>query len=101
MIGDTIFDIEMARNARLPASASPGLSPVDQKLAGAREIVASYEDLIPAIDRILSPEPARADNEFFPDDRPRTGTANIKDSLRPRCDGSGEVAARWMTASPC
>ena len=58
MIGDTIFDIEMARNAEVAGiGVAWGYHPVDQlKLAGAHEIVASYEDLIPAIDRILSPE---------------------------------------------
>jgi phosphoglycolate phosphatase len=58
MIGDTTFDIEMAKNADVAGiGVAWGYHPVDQlKLAGAHEIVATYGDLIPAIDRLLSPE---------------------------------------------
>ena len=59
MIGDTTFDIEMAKNAEVAGiGVAWGYHPVDQlKLAGAHEIIATYDDLIPAIDRLLSPEP--------------------------------------------
>lgn len=58
MIGDTTFDIEMAKNAEVASiGVTWGYHPVDHlQLAGAHAIVAAYEDLIPAIDRILSPE---------------------------------------------
>ena len=59
MIGDTTFDIEMAKNAEVAGiGVAWGYHPIDQlKLAGAHEIIATYDDLIPAIDRLLSPEP--------------------------------------------
>ena len=58
MIGDTVFDIEMAKNAEVAGvGVTWGYHPVDQlKLAGAHEIVTGYADLLPAIDRLLAPE---------------------------------------------
>ncbi len=58
MIGDTTFDIEMAKNADVAGiGVAWGYHPVDQlKLAGAHAIVPDYDQLIPAIDRLLSPE---------------------------------------------
>ena len=58
MIGDTTFDIEMAKNAEVAGiGVAWGYHPVDQlKLAGAHAIVTDYDELIPAIDRLLSPE---------------------------------------------
>ena len=58
MIGDTSFDMEMARNADVASiGVAWGYHPVDAlKVAGAHEIVGSYGDLIPVIDRLLSPE---------------------------------------------
>lgn len=59
MIGDTTFDIEMAKNAEVAGiGVAWGYHPVDQlKLAGAHAIITAYDELIPAIDRLLSPEP--------------------------------------------
>ncbi len=59
MIGDTTFDIEMAKNAEVAGiGVAWGYHPVDQlKLAGAHAIITVYDELIPAIDRLLSPEP--------------------------------------------
>jgi len=58
MIGDTTFDIEMAKNAEVAGiGVAWGYHPVDQlKLAGAHAIIAAYDELIPAVDRLLSPE---------------------------------------------
>lgn len=58
MIGDTSFDMEMARNADVASiGVGWGYHAVDElKLAGAHEIVHGYGDLIPVIDRLLSPE---------------------------------------------
>jgi phosphoglycolate phosphatase len=58
MIGDTTFDIEMAKNAEVAGiGVAWGYHPVDQlKLAGAHAIVTSFGELIPTIDRLLSPE---------------------------------------------
>lgn len=58
MIGDTTFDIEMAKNAEVAGlGVSWGYHPVaDLQLAGAHEIVDRYDQVIPAIDRLLSPE---------------------------------------------
>jgi len=58
MIGDTTFDIEMAKNAEVAGiGVAWGYHPVDQlKLAGAHAIIATYDELIPAVDRLLSPE---------------------------------------------
>ncbi len=58
MIGDTSFDMEMARNADVASiGVAWGYHPVDQlKLAGAHAIVQRYDALIPVIDRLLSPE---------------------------------------------
>jgi phosphoglycolate phosphatase len=58
MIGDTTFDIEMAKNAEVAGiGVAWGYHPVDQlKSAGAHAIVHGYGELIPAIDRLLSPE---------------------------------------------
>jgi phosphoglycolate phosphatase len=58
MIGDTTFDIEMARNADVASvGVAWGYHPVaDLKRAGAHAIVHDYADLLPAIDRLLSPE---------------------------------------------
>jgi phosphoglycolate phosphatase len=65
MIGDTTFDIEMAKNAEVAGiGVAWGYHPVDRlKFAGAHTIVHAYTDLIPAIDRLLSPE-------FQPESRP-------------------------------
>ena len=59
MIGDTTFDVEMARNANVAGiGVSWGYHPVDElKLAGAHAIVDSYDQLLPAIDRLLASEP--------------------------------------------
>ncbi len=58
MIGDTSFDMEMARNADVASiGAAWGYHPVDElKIAGAHEIVHGYGDLVAVIDRLLSPE---------------------------------------------
>ena len=58
MIGDTSFDMEMARNADVASiGVAWGYHPVDElKTAGAHEIVHGYGELIAVIDRLLSPE---------------------------------------------
>jgi phosphoglycolate phosphatase len=58
MIGDTTFDIKMARNAEVASiGVAWGYHPVDHlKRAGAHAIVDGYADLVGAIDRLLSPE---------------------------------------------
>jgi phosphoglycolate phosphatase len=58
MIGDTTFDIEMAKNADVAGiGVAWGYHPVAQlQLAGAHAIARDYTDLVPTIDRILSPE---------------------------------------------
>jgi phosphoglycolate phosphatase len=59
MIGDTTFDIEMAKNADVAGiGVAWGYHPVESlKSAGAHAIVGDYGDLIGVIDRLLLPEP--------------------------------------------
>lgn len=58
MIGDTVFDIEMARNADVAGiGVTWGYHPAAHlQLAGAHEVVDGYGDLAAAVDRVLSPE---------------------------------------------
>lgn len=56
MIGDTVFDVEMARHAAVGAvGVTWGYHPAEELTrAGAHELVSSYETLPPAIDRLLA-----------------------------------------------
>ncbi|MEL6372719.1 MAG: HAD-IA family hydrolase [Pseudomonadota bacterium] len=56
MLGDTTFDIEMARNAGVASIAVAwGYHPVDWLTrAGANKVVTGYAELLPAIDALLT-----------------------------------------------
>jgi phosphoglycolate phosphatase len=61
MVGDTVFDVEMARHAAVGAvGVTWGYHPAEElSRAGAHALVAGYEELTPAIDRLLADGPGR------------------------------------------